>query len=585
MKQMTKAKIISEGSEMGILRERIFLAKMHSPFIVNMLLSFQNKYNLFLVMELLTGGDLRYHFLNYNFFFTETQIKFLLSNIILGLEYIHKKGIVHRDLKPENVILNTQGYVKITDFGISCYKRDLDKSDDSGTPAYMAPETIKGEKQDFSVDYYSLGVIGYELLKGRVPYDANDRDEILEMMENDTINLKADEKLRKTFSEFCLDFINKLLKKNPKERLGHKKGEEELKNHSFFNKLNWELIEKMKFKSPMYDVVQYSKIKHGYIKELFDFEYCNKADDFTPKMAKLYIKITNDPNYSNYFKFYTCVCVENLMRELKEEEKKMRKKQRKLKKSNSMYSMYDMEALYKKQNKLAYNPINDVNLPLIFNNPTEIFRKNQSKEQRMKNYYENELLKYKDELDILKKDYRMKRAQIKNIKDSLPFGHKKHLKNSYDNFFSNFDYTPEPFLPMLGQGKVLNKFYHGLNDNNKNNFFMKNSRKKNKFFNLNEDSSDYYTAEPELDDNVNAYNNFPLPPPIFPNMNYDYNYGLDLDNEYTDPFLYDQNLKEEPRIRNTGSQKNKMRYNTKRISKMIKTQESKSDDKSDDKDD
>ena len=137
----------------------------------------------------------------------------------------------------------------------------------------------------------------------------------------------------------------------------------------------------------MYDVVQYSKIKHGYIKELFDFEYCNKADDFTPKMAKLYIKITNDPNYSNYFKFYTCVCVENLMRELKEEEKKMRKKQRKLKKSNSMYSMYDMEALYKKHNKLAYNPINDVNLPLIFNNPTEIFRKNQSKEQRMKNYY------------------------------------------------------------------------------------------------------------------------------------------------------------------------------------------------------
>ena len=195
------------------------------------------------------------------------------------------------------------------------------------------------------------------------------------------------------------------------------------------------------------------------------------------------------------------------------------------------------------------------------------------------------MLKYKDELDILKNDYRMKRAQIKNIKDSLPFGHKKHLKNSYDNFFSNFEYTPEPFLPMLGHAKILNKFYNGLNDNNKNNFFMKNSRKKNKFFNINADSSDYYTAEPELDDNVNVYNNFPLPPPIFPNMNYDYNYGLDLDNEYTDPFLYDQNLKEEPRIRNTGSQKNKMRYNTKRISKMIKTQESKSDDKSDDKDD
>jgi len=83
---MTKAKIIAEGSEMSILRERIFLAKMHSPFIVNMFLSFQNKYNLFLIMELLTGGDLRYHLLNYNFYFTETQIKFILSKIYILIQ-------------------------------------------------------------------------------------------------------------------------------------------------------------------------------------------------------------------------------------------------------------------------------------------------------------------------------------------------------------------------------------------------------------------------------------------------------------------------------------------------------------------
>ena len=154
LKQMTKVKILEERSEENILNERMILAKMHSRFIVSLLYSFQNQNNLFLVMELLTGGDLRYHLLNYRFVFTETQLKFLLTNIILGLEYIHKKGIVHRDIKPENIIFNIQGYLKISDFGISNYLKKLDKSDDSGTPAYMAPETIKGQDQDYSVDYY-----------------------------------------------------------------------------------------------------------------------------------------------------------------------------------------------------------------------------------------------------------------------------------------------------------------------------------------------------------------------------------------------------------------------------------------------
>ena len=171
LKQMTKARILEEKSEISVLNERYILAKMHSPFVINLLYSFQNQNNLFLVMALLTGGDLRYHLLNYKFFFTETQLKFLMTNLILAIEYIHKKKIVHRDLKPENIIFNTQGYLKVTDFGISVELKKIDKNDDSGTPAYMAPETIKGEDQNFCVDYYSIGVIGYEIMKGNVPYD------------------------------------------------------------------------------------------------------------------------------------------------------------------------------------------------------------------------------------------------------------------------------------------------------------------------------------------------------------------------------------------------------------------------------
>ena len=555
---------------MSILRERIFLAKMHSPFIVNMFLAFQNKYNLFLIMELLTGGDLRYHLLNYNFYFTETQIKFLLSNIVLGLEYIHKKGIVHRDLKPENVILNNHGYVKITDFGISCYKKDLDKKDDSGTPAYMAPETILGNNQDYSVDYYSLGVIGYELIKGKVPYDANDRDEIIDMMKNDTIDLKSDEKLRKNHSDFCLDFITKLLKKNPSQRLGIKKGEEELKKHSFFTGVNWDIIEAQKFKSPVYDVIQYSKMKHGYIKELFDFDYCNKSEQLSPKMAKLYVKITQDINYPNYFKFYTCVCVENLMRELKYEEKKMKKKKRKLKRSSSIG---DMDPGYQ-LNKFPYNPLSDINIPFLINNPNEILRKNKDKEKKLKKYYENELLKYKDELDIIMNEYNIKRAQIHGIKDSidsippLPKRH-KHEKDTYDKFLSKYEHQPEPFLPFLGQGKIMQNFYNRINGN-PNDFFYKN-KGKHSHKNHEDDSSDYYTIKPGFDKDVKIFNNFPMPPPIYPN--FDPNFGFDYGNEYFDPYFYDQNKKEHQRIKDTNSKKNKLRYNTKKSSKMIVSKE------------
>ena len=578
LKQMTKAKIIAEGSEMSILRERIFLAKMHSPFIVNMFLAFQNKYNLFLLMELLTGGDLRYHFLNYNFYFTETQIKFLLSNIILGLEYIHKKGIVHRDLKPENVILNNQGYVKITDFGISCYKKELDKSDDSGTPAYMAPETILGNKQDYSVDYYSLGVIGYELIKGKVPYDANDRDEIIDMMKNDTINLLSDEKLRNNFSDFCLDFITKLLKKNPNQRLGSKKGEEELKKHNFFTGINWDTIELQKFKSPVYDIIQYSKMKHGYTKELFDFDYCNKSEHISPKMMKLYVKITQDINYPNYFKFYTCVCVENLMRELKTEEKKMKKKKRKLNRSSSIG---DMESIYQ-LHKYPYNPLGDINLPFLINNPTEILRKHRDKEKKLKNYYENELLKYKDELDIIMNDYNIKKAQIHNLKDSIdppiPKKH-KHQKDTYDKIFSNYDQQPEPFLPLLGQGKIMQNFYNGINGN-PNDFFYKNKNKRKHSHKKHEDdSSDYYTIKSGFNDDVKIFNNFPMPPPIYPG--FDPNFGFDYGDEYSDPYFYEQNKKEHPRIKDTNSKKNKLRYNTEKSSKMIDKKEKDSEENDD----
>ncbi len=576
---MNKAKIIMESSETSVLNERIFLAKMHSPFIVSLLCSFQNQLNLFLVMELLTGGDLRYHFLNYAFFFTERQLKFLLANMILGIEYIHSKGVVHRDIKPENIIFNSKGYLKITDFGISCYKEKLDKKDDSGTPAYMAPETIKGKKQDYSVDFYSLGVVGYEVMKGIVPYDSNDREEIKKMMKNDEIHLTKKDKLKTTYSEFCLDFINRLLEKDPEERLGYNGGEKELKEHSFFTGIDWDSIQKLKYKSPIYEIIKFSKLKHGYIKELFDFEYCNRNEDFTPELAKLYINITKNTEYNTYFQHYTCVCVENIIRELKQD-KKGRNKGKKLTRSQSM-SNIEPEYKYSnnKRTDYQYRNGNNLNLPYINNNQTEIYGPNRG--TNMGNYFPNNLLNYENNLAKLNFDYNLKKAQLKNMNFPFLYPQNNLLPFNYNGLglFPNMNQSLESsFLPMINQknsnfmNKIMSKFYKQMNQD-RNNFFIKSHRNKNMFNNNYEDEYDYdndYYPNDFLGNEQFKFRQYNSPQfysnPYYPNMN--------------NNFFYEQRGKHSKRKRSSirNGERDRDRYRTKRRSRIINNEENSIDD-------
>ena len=571
---MNKAKIIMESSETSVLNERIFLAKMHSPFIVSLLCSFQNQLNLFLVMELLTGGDLRYHFLNYAFFFTERQLKFLLANMILGIEYIHSKGVVHRDIKPENIIFNSKGYLKITDFGISCYKEKLDKKDDSGTPAYMAPETIKGKKQDYSVDFYSLGVVGYEVMKGIVPYDSNDREEIKKMMKNDEIHLTKKDKLKTTYSEFCLDFINRLLEKDPEERLGYNGGEKELKEHSFFTGIDWDSIQKLKYKSPIYEIIKFSKLKHGYIKELFDFEYCNRNEDFTPELAKLYINITKNTEYNTYFQHYTCVCVENIIRELNQD-KKGRNKGKKLTRSQSMNNI-DPEYKYSnnKRTDYQYRNGNNLNLPYINNNQTEIYGPNRG--TNMGNYFPNNLLNYENNLAKLNFDYNLKKAQLKNMNFPFLYPQNNLLPFNYNGLglFPNMNQSLESsFLPMINQknsnfmNKIMSKFYKQMNQD-RNNFFIKSHRNKNMFNNNYEDEYDYdndYYPNDFLGNEQFQFRQYNSPQfysnPYYPNMN--------------NNFFYEQRGKHSKRKRSSirNGERDRDRYRTKRRSRIINNEE------------
>jgi serum/glucocorticoid-regulated kinase 2 len=142
MKEMLKLRIVSKQSVSSVLNEQKLLSVLRHPFIVNMKFAFQDRENLFLVMDLMKGGDLRYH-LNNRERFNEEESKFFTACIVTGLEYLHVNNIIHRDIKPENLVLDNKGYLRITDFGIARILSCDNSRDTSGTPGYMAYYLVK----------------------------------------------------------------------------------------------------------------------------------------------------------------------------------------------------------------------------------------------------------------------------------------------------------------------------------------------------------------------------------------------------------------------------------------------------------
>jgi len=266
MKEMSKSKIYLKRSMDSILNEFNFLKILRYPLLANMNYAFQSVDNLYIILDLLTGGDLRYLMCRRNKF-TEIEVKFIAINITLALEYIHNKSIVHRDLKPENLVFDHLGYLHLTDFGISKEVKNI-KDNTSGTPGYMAPEVLLKRLHNQTVDYYALGVIVYELALGHRPYNGKTRKEIRDQVISREIRLKKNN-LPYGFNDYnIIDFINKLLKRKADARLGAN-GIEEIKKHNYFDGVVWEDYEKMKIESPF----------KFYKEDNFDKEYANKEDE------------------------------------------------------------------------------------------------------------------------------------------------------------------------------------------------------------------------------------------------------------------------------------------------------------------
>ena len=239
MKEMLKTRIISKNSVNSVINERKLLAVLKHPFIVNMQYAFQDRENLYLVMDLMTGGDLRYH-LNVNKRFSEVQTKFFAACVTLGLEYLHINKVIHRDIKPENLVLDGRGYVRITDFGIARVAKSANAGETSGTPGYMAPEVICHQNHGVATDYFALGVIVHEFMLGYRPYLGKSRKEIRDAIVAKQVALKKSD-IPEGWSMDGADFINKLIQRKQTNRLGFN-GPHEVKNHAWLRDVNWQKL-------------------------------------------------------------------------------------------------------------------------------------------------------------------------------------------------------------------------------------------------------------------------------------------------------------------------------------------------------
>ena len=247
LKEMNKLKILQKNMVGDIFNERNMLSYIYTNHISNLYCTFQDEENVYMVLDYIPGCNLREHIQEK---FTEEQLKFFAANITIGLEFIHAANIIHRDIKPENLLFDEKGYLVITDFGLAI-KKDTDLTNDTGgTPGYMAPERVYDRKFiGFESDYFSLGVILYELVLKKMPF----KESIYELMikEFDEVDINLTQMDCPGYSNELCDFINKLLTKEPSLRLGYN-GAIEVRNHPFLDSINyvWNHIYHKTWKSP-----------------------------------------------------------------------------------------------------------------------------------------------------------------------------------------------------------------------------------------------------------------------------------------------------------------------------------------------
>ncbi|EDV47301.1 putative protein kinase C delta type homolog isoform X2 [Drosophila erecta] len=255
-----------------IERKVLALGTKH-PYLCHLFCTFQTESHLFFVMEYLNGGDLMFH-IQESGRFSEERARFYGAEIISGLKFLHKKGIIYRDLKLDNVLLDYEGHVRIADFGMCKLQIYLDKTADSfcGTPDYMAPEIIKGEKYNQNVDWWSFGVLLYEMLIGQSPFSGCDEDELFWSICNEIPWFPV------YISAEATGILKGLLEKDYTKRIGSQYSPAgDIADHIFFRPIDWALLEKRQIEPPFKP-----QVKHPLDTQYFDRVFTRERVRLTP---------------------------------------------------------------------------------------------------------------------------------------------------------------------------------------------------------------------------------------------------------------------------------------------------------------
>ena len=243
IKIIRKAKIISLSEVTHTLAERSILAQINNPFIVPLKFAFQSPEKLYFVLAFVNGGELFYHLSNEGRF-DVSRSRLYIAEILCALECLHGFNVIYRDLKPENILLDYQGHIALCDFGLCKLEmKDEDRTNTfCGTPEYLAPELLLAQDYNKTVDWWTLGVLLYEMLTGLPPFYDKVVNDMYRKILHEPLHFPDED----VVPPVARDLLTKLLNRNPAERLGAN-GSAEIKSHPFFDPIDWRKLLQRKY--------------------------------------------------------------------------------------------------------------------------------------------------------------------------------------------------------------------------------------------------------------------------------------------------------------------------------------------------
>ena len=267
MKSLKKDVLLDMDQVESTILEKKILQTLDHPFLVGMIFCFQTEERIYFIMPFVRGGELFQH-LRSEKFFKEDKARFYAASIGIALDYLHNNGIIYRDIKPENILIGEDGYLKLIDFGMAKMVQGNEKATSfCGTPEYLAPEIITGEGHNRAADWWSYGILIFEMLCGIPPFYCENTERMYDLITNAELRFPK----RIPLSDNAKDLIKKLLVKKQDKRLGVNKGFEEIKAHPFFQGFDFEALLNKKMEPPFIPTL-HGKLDVGNFDEEFTSE-------------------------------------------------------------------------------------------------------------------------------------------------------------------------------------------------------------------------------------------------------------------------------------------------------------------------